>query len=438
MTTTTTQSDTLAKADSSGPTDNPGPDESTPRTSSGTVFLTVNLTLFILVILVASPSSERPKLTPNTQPVVVTPLYNDPTVVSDDQLQRVLHKVRPAFRNGTTKLNTIDHALRLWSPKAVFDDPDCLSGTELLGLLTDHRQYQQHWGTTSEPFLLANTRFESPYIEFRTRSGAKSSSHVDHTLATLAESGIPLDYPVQTEQGELPLRAAFAFSFDRFRLNQAEYEWSALAFLHYLPHKKSWVTKEGQRITWDMIARRLMRQKLTQGSCYGTHRLHTLVCILRANEDNAILSEECRKDVTSHLKDATARLVQTQHKDGYWTEQWQGIEWDGPPRKPTLPIDNRSQRILATGHTLEWWALAPEELLPKRDRIILAAQWIVTTTDGMSDSDIANSYTFLTHAARALSLWRGKFPPDAYRPTNKVTDSASTTDVKATRTEDSP
>lgn len=416
--TTNTQTDAPARSGTSQENGGDAQRSDSPvlRNSKGTVFLAVNLILVVFVILVAPPRTERRKLTPNTEPLVITPLHDDPQIVSDDQLQRVLHKIRPAFRDVSTKLNTIDHALRLWTPRADFDDPDCLSGAELLGLLTDHRQYQQHWGPKTEPFLLANTNFDSPYIEFRTRSGAESSSHVDHTLATLAESDIPLDYPVHTEDGEFPLRAAFAFSFDAFRLNQTEYEWSALAFLHYLPHEKSWITKEGQRITWDMISERLMRQRLTQGSCYGTHRLHTLVCILRVDENHNILSTECRQEVTSYLKDVTRRLATTQHNDGYWTQGWPGEERDGPSTKSALPIDDRSQRILATGHTLEWWALAPEELLPERERIILASQWLVTTIDGMSDAEVARAYTFLTHAARALSLWRGKFPPEAYTP----------------------
>lgn len=390
-------------------------DDSMLRESSGTVFLAVNMALAVFIILVASSDSESVRLTPNVEPVVISPRYDDMNVVSDDQLQRVLYRVRPALRSVTPNLNHFDHALRLWSPRAVFEDPDCFSGVELLGLLTDHRQHQQYWGATARPFLLANTNFASPYIEFRTRSGADSSSHVDHTLATLAESGTPLDYPVQTEHGEFQLQAAFAFSFERFSLNQSEYEWSALAFLHYLPHEKGWRTSEGQNITWDMITTRLMRQKLTQGSCYGTHRLHTLVCILRVDEDHNILSEKSRSAVLSYLQDVTRRLVSTQHEEGYWTHRWPGEEWDGPSAGPNLAIDDRSQRILATGHTLEWWALAPEEVLPERERIVAASQWLVRTIDLMTDSEVLKAYTFLTHAGRALALWRGGFPYELYR-----------------------
>ena len=334
-------------------------------------------------------------------------------MISDSQLQRVLHKLRPALRHRTPNLNHVDHALRLWGVTATFTDPDCFSGVELRGLLTDHRHFQEHWGPATQPFILPNTRSTLPYVEFRTRSGPGSSSHVDHTLASLAEVTTPLDYPVNTPSGELPLKAAFDLAFDRFQLNQSECEWSALAFLHYLPHKKGWRTKEGQNITWDMIAARLMRQKLAQGSCYGNHRLHTLACILRVDESTQILSPESRVTILTHLKDATARLVKSQHADGYWTRSWPGEEWDGNSDTDTYLTDTRSERLLATGHALEWWAFAPDDALPPEQHIVSAAQWVVTTIDTMADSDISHSYTFLTHAGRALTLWRGAFPARA-------------------------
>lgn len=406
--------------------------------SSGTVFLAVNLALGALIALLATSESDSrtraPEVSPHNTPVVITPRYDDPNVISDEQLQRVLYKVRPLLRSSSPNLNHLDHALRLWTARATFNDPDCLSGAEILGLLTDHRLLQQHWGNSTRPFLLAKTDLERPYVEFRTRSGPDSSSHVDHTLATLAEAGTPLDFPLQTEQGEFPLRAAFSYSFDSFRLNQAEPEWSALAFLHYLPDLRNWTTREGQTINWDMIASRLMRQKLTEGSCYGNHRLHTLACLLRVDEDTQILSTPARQKIIEHLRDVTQRLIASQHQDGYWTRRWPGEEWDGPSIGPHLPIDDRAQRILATGHALEWWALAPVETLPDRSHIVLAGQWLVATIDAMSRAEVKQSYTFLSHAGRALALWRGHFPADIYHPPQNQPanpDETNTTDSTA-------
>ena len=253
-------------------------------------------------------------------------------------------------------------------------------------------------------------------MEFRTRSGQASSSHIDHTLATLAESGTPLDFPLLTPRGEFPLQAAFDFAFDRFRLNQNEYEWSILVFLHYLPTSHGWSTREGQQIDWDMLADRLMREHLTRGSCYGTHRLHTLSCLLCADDASQILSPEARKKTVAYLSDVTRRLIENQSEQGYWTERWSGQPVITDSGTQRLQLDARSERLLATGHILEWWALAPSEVLPEHDRIVRAAHWLTSTIQSMSPAEIRRNYTFLTHAGRALTYWRGSHPAGIYQP----------------------
>src|SRR5580698_7655623 len=55
-------------------------------------------------------------------PIQVEPLYDYPEVVSDEQLQVVLDRLKPAFRGRKASLNDVDHALRFWGLEAVFVD----------------------------------------------------------------------------------------------------------------------------------------------------------------------------------------------------------------------------------------------------------------------------------------------------------------------------
>ncbi len=356
--------------------------------------------------------------TPSNEPVAVGPLYDRPDVVSDEQLVTILDQLKPRLRGRQPKINHVDHALRFWGVEATFTDPECLSGVELRELLLDHRAFAEAWGSDVRPFLIPNTSSDADLISFRTKTGPASASHYDHTIAGLAEVGTPLDYPVITPIGERPLRAAVDYSLEKFSLNQGEYEWSTLMFLHYLSHERSWYSTEGQEITWDRLADRLMRQRLAQGVCYGNHRLHALVMLLRVDaEVNPILSPEMRSQIVAHLQDATSRLVKTQHADGYWDGRWPGEEWDGPqPTSIEGPFGPTADRLLATGHALEWWALAPPDLLPPRETVVRAAQWVCNSVSELSESQRSTYYPFLTHAGRALSLWRGKFPHEVELP----------------------
>jgi hypothetical protein len=338
------------------------------------------------------------------QPLTIGPLYDVPEAVSDEQLKRVLYQLRPRFRVRNPKINHVDHALRFWGIEAVFDDPECLSGVEMRELLLDHRQFAGAWeaGTRS---LLINTLHG---VRPRVQEGDATSSHVDHTVATLAEVGTPLDYPVLTADGETTFQAMLEHARRDFSLNQVEYEWTAMVFALYCPTDREWMTDEGQWISFDRLADRIMRQRLTQGVCFGNHRLYSLALLLRVDEQQRILSEEARIAVLNHLKQVTDTLVASQHEAGYWDRNWDGTSWD--PSTSRQPAGAR--RILATGHALEWWAIAPEEVQPPQEVVVRACRWLANTIDALSEQDVQSQYTFLSHAGRALALWRGRTPAE--------------------------
>jgi hypothetical protein len=346
------------------------------------------------------------------EPLRVLPLYDNREVVNDSQLAKVLDKLKPRLRGPRPNMNDIDHALRFWGVEAQFDDAECLSGVEMRDLLLDHRQFAHTWGDGTQPFLLV----DGAGIRVRTQQGAETASHDDHTLASLAEAGVPLDFPVITENAELPLRAVLEQSLRDFSLNQIEYEWSALAYALYAPETKHWTSTEGQEITFDRLADRLMRQRLRQGVCRGNHRLHALVMLLRVDEQSPILSAECHSRIVAYLQDVTQRFVQTQQPDGYWDETWPGQERDGGQVAVESLSERQTNRLLVTGHVLEWWSLAPPEVQPPQETLRKAGQWLVAEIDKLRPAQVTAYYTYLTHAGRALALWRGRFPHEVDLP----------------------
>ncbi|WP_339731838.1 hypothetical protein [uncultured Gimesia sp.] len=336
-------------------------------------------------------------------PLKVVPRYDQPDIVSEQDLAQVLYRLRPQFRGKEPRINHVDHALRFWGIEATFDDPKCTSGMEMRDILLDHRRFHQVWGSETKPLLVQNQFGIRP----RVQQGEATSSHEDHTLATLAEVGTPVDYPVVTSKGETTLAAMIQETLSSFSLNQVEYEWSALVFALYIDQPQDWLTTEGQRVNFDTIADRIMRQKPTKGVCFGNHRLHALVMLLRVDEQTPILTKAGRENVIGYLKNITQLLVKNQSEEGYWDKNWDGTKLETSFEKKFTP---RARRVLATGHAMEWWSLAPPEVLPPEETLQKAGHWLVNTIKEMPDSEIKSSYTFLSHAGRALALWRGKFP----------------------------
>lgn len=350
-------------------------------------------------------SAELAQPTLRSEPLTIRPTYDMPEVVSDEQLERALLKLRPRNLGAKSKLNHIDHALRFWTPHAKFKDPAFFSGEDLRAILTDNRRFSALFGEKAQPLLI-----DTPFgVRVRVQEGAMSSSHFDHTAAGLSEVGTPLDFPVVTPQRQTTYRAMVEQVLHDFNLNQVEYEWSGLTMIAFLPPTKSWRTTEGQEVSFDRLAQRMMREEMPRGVCFGNHRLHTLTMFLRIDDTEHVLSPAVRADIIAFMQDMTGRLVRNQHSDGYWDGRWPN-QPASSDAKDNLSGDTNADRILATGHALEWWALAPKECHPPREVLAKAGQWMVRTIDNLTPEQTEAYYTYLSHAGRSLALWRGKLP----------------------------
>ncbi len=344
------------------------------------------------------------------EPLRVEPLYDYDVVVTDEQLERVLVRLGLQENGRDTNIGFVDHSLRFWGPEARFSNTQVMSGEDLRSLLTDHRRYAEVYGREQDPLLIDT----GTGVRVRAFEGPASSSHIDHTMACLAEVGTPLDFPVFTDRRQTTFRDLVEQSLHDFSLNQAEYEWSALTYALLLPPTRRWLTAEGREMTFDRLAERIMREPLPEGVCMANHRFHTLVMFLRVDDQIPILSSETRLQVIAYLSDITARLVAHQHADGFWNVDWpHSIPASSHPSDRAG--DGLDDRMIVTGHALEWWALAPREVHPPRHVLAAGGQWLVTTIDQLEDEQLAEFYSFLTHVGRALSLWRSRDPAEVVR-----------------------
>lgn len=400
----------------------------TNRTSGGKLFLLSQLIILPAIIgvltLSASTVNKRP-LMPllHEKPRTVRPQYNYDFVVSDQQLNEVLHQLRPKFSpDKPPKTNYVDHALRFWGTKVEFDD-ESLDGFQLRELLVNHKAFAAAWGENEPPLLSITPNG----IAVRTQQGRSTVSHVDHLLGSLAEVGTPLSYEITAANLEGRLIDMVRDGVMNFSLNQREYEWTTLALAFYAADDSSWFSPEGQEISYDYLAKRIMRETQPDGVCYGQHRLYTLTILLRIDDQmrnrkrtpnspktgsGGLISAETRSNIMAYLGDMTSRAYQNQSSEGSWDGNWADISI--PVRDPDT--DATSRKVLATGHMLEWWAMAPRELHPPRETIVRAAQWLSRVIIEMEPERIERNYTFLTHAGRALALWRGGFADELYRP----------------------
>lgn len=383
--------------------------------------------LFVLVVLsgtaarlsrgTAWPLSESVGIPSPTQPVVdiprtvplrIEPLFDDPSVVSDDDLAAVLRQVQPRFPQDKIKPNFVEHALRIWSVGAAFRDPAVMSGPALRDFLTDHGKYLASWGPSINPLLLD----QPGGVSIRWGRDECASVHHDHWLACLTEAGAPLDERLFTPAKRVrDMNSALQQALRDFRVDEREVEWSALAFGLWLPPVRGWTLSDGRRIDFDLIARRLMRGAKEYGVCLGTHRVYSLAVLWRLHEQFDILSPEVKEEIEAHLLNVRELIIASQCDDGHWPSNW-----DQGKRALEKPVDDLFYKtVIATGHHLEWLAIMPEKFHPPREQIHKAAAWAVATTKGRTPEQILEHYTFFSHVGGALASWRKTRPSQFWK-----------------------
>ena len=367
----------------------------------------VALAVYRLVMAMALPTAASDEL-PRKEPWIVTASQSEPRVCSDEQLAQVLDRVKPPRAEMTT--NHLVHALRLWGQAAEFGDASIPSGRTMRDYLLDDRVFQSLAGTNS-PALYFQT---NDGLDVRSYDDARtfqqtSSYHSDDILATLAETGVPLEATIRLRGGEAKVADLLRGARQRFYLDRMEYEWSIIAFVRYGHPVQPWRNKFCEQINIDLLVKELTDKPPELGPCDGLHRLEALAVLYRIDQQSPALSLRVKHRMLSYMKRISDQLVASQSVEGYWASGW------SRKNNPQSATPTLHDRLLVTGHHLEWLALAPEEIQPPRETIVRAGQWLTRTLLELDPKLLHEAYGPYSHAARALCLWKGVEPMEAWK-----------------------
>jgi len=348
-------------------------------------------------------------------PVAIPPVGDLADLVPEEPLRNLLRKLPPCW--PAIKTSKVMHAFRLWGPGAVFSDgafirpfsAPVLSGKQFTDYLLDHRAFRRLAPGSSPLLVRAPDGVEvRTYADEYVGTFAGGLGHDDDLLAACGEVGLPAATPVVTESGEATVGDLVRHSLSSFSIHQ-ELEWTAEALARYLAPRPRWENRFSETFSFDRVVQELIGRPFGKGSCLGTHVPNALVCLYRMAEHHPILSARCRDRIAQYLKAASKLVTESRQPSGVWGGAW------GPGADAVLktPRDQATGSLVSTGHHLEWIAMAPPGLRPKRSVIQAAVEGILVEADRFNAYERSELYLEFSHLARGLSLLKNRTPSEA-------------------------
>lgn len=269
----------------------------------------------------------------------------------------------------------------------------------LLSVISDDRAMEQVLGAVSLRETPYGLRFSSSQSLPRSSSTA-GEAHRDQALAIMAQLGIPLSQPFNLRNRHYTGRSVLADSVMTFSIAQPELPWSAVAYCHYLSGQTSWENKFGEVFTFDTLADELLRRSLDQESCGGLHVLQALTVIRSARHDGKpIISNIHAANIDQYINKYIAIATRGQRDAHGW-----GSDWCRPPAGNTAPRST-SDRVVVTGHMLEWMLMLPDHQRPDATSVRRAVDHLQHMLDAHPVQAPSLPVCPYTHARLAIAGW---------------------------------
>lgn len=355
------------------------------------VFVVVLGVLAVTAIFLTQRSNvgaDPKSLVVRARPLDLMTVTRVPVELNNDRFTFAMQRIaRHDFRRWTQ----LTHGLRLWGLDSRISEK--WTGERMLAIVCSADKCQSEFGIAPHILNRNGLQFGHQIVQGKPHG----EKHRDETIAILAESGVPSSTPITVWDASTNVSAIVHAAALNCDLSE-EIHFTAAAFAHYLPPQKAWMNKFGDTVDFDTISERLCDSALGSGGCGGCHTFFSLAAILNADGQHPILSERMRHKIRSKLSSAIELLQQTQRADGEWDTEWFNVI--GKPGDDNLPA-----KVMVTGHTLEWLAIGPQDLVTDRGMVSRGCEAALNLIISSPEIVIEEEYNYYSHLANSLKLW---------------------------------
>ncbi len=257
---------------------------------------------------------------------------------------------------------------------------------------------------------------------FTPNVGGGVQGHEGQFLAILAQSNVPLNFPIQIGSSKYTVEDLVRYEMATCK-EKSELTFKLIGLSYYLDSNKQWRANDGKQWSIQKIIQEEMAQPIIGSACGGVHRLMGFSFSVRQRQlqGEPINGQYAR--AAKFVRDYVEYTWQLQNPDGSFSTNW----YEGRGNEPK---DER--KVQTSGHMLEWlmYTIADEEIT--NPRVGKAIDFLLSKIYDQ------RSYKWPIgprgHATRAVALYQTRTKEILNSPSsNTLINSASKTGPAAIR-----
>ena len=233
-------------------------------------------------------------------------------------------------------------------------------------------------------------------VGFTPNVGGGVQGHEGQFLAILAQSNVPLNYPIQIGSAKFKVEDLVRYEMATCK-EKSELTFKLIGLSYYLDSNKQWRANDGKVWTISKLIQEEMAQPIIGAACGGVHRLMGFSFSVRQRQLQGQPISGQYSRAAKFVRDYVEYTWQMQNPDGSFSTSW----YEGRANEP-----NEERKVQTSGHMLEWlmYTLSDDEL--KNPRVGRAIDFLLTKIYDKRE----NKWPIgpRGHATRAVALYQGR------------------------------
>ena len=223
--------------------------------------------------------------------------------------------------------------------------------------------------------------------------GGGVQGHEGQFLAILAQSNVPLDYPIQIGASKFKVEDLVRYEMATCK-EKSELTFKLIGLSYYLDSNKQWKANDGKIWSIPKLIQEELAQPVNGSACGGTHRLMGFSFSVRQRQlQNQPINGQYAR-AAKFVREYVAYTLRLQNPDGSFSTDW----YEGRANEP-----NDERKVQTSGHMLEWlmFTLTDEEI--KQPKIALGIEFLLSKIYDKRDQKWPIGPR--GHATRAVALY---------------------------------